>query len=395
MPVSTVYIVSAARTAVGAFAGGFKDVPAPQLGAIAIKEALRRGGVAPEQVEEAIMGCVLQAGLGMGPGRQAAIHAGLPQTTPAWTVNQICGSGLKSVALGATMIAAGDHECVVAGGMENMSRSPHVATFVREGRKMGNVELLDTMVHDGLTDVFSMKHMGLTAEALAERFSLTREEQDAFAADSQAKAGKAMASGAFDAEIVPVPVPQRKGDPLMVARDEHPRPDTTVATLAKLRPAFKPDGTVTAGNSSGINDGAAAVVLASEEFVKRHGLKPLARVASHATTALDPWYMGLGPVEATRTALKRAGWQLGDLDRAELNEAFAAQSLAVLRELQINPEIVNVNGGAVALGHPIGASGTRILVTLLYELQRAGRSRGLATLCVGGGMGTAVAVEMV
>ncbi len=391
----SVYIVSAARTAIGSFLGGLREIPAPRLGGVVIGEALRRGGVAPDQVEEVIMGCVLQSGLGQGVGRQAALEAGIPQTSPAWTVNQICGSGLKSVALAATMIAGGDAECMVAGGTENMSRAPHVANFVREGRKMGPVEMVDAMVYDGLTDVFSGKHMGLTAEALAERFSLSREEQDAFAAASQAKAARAMESGAFEAEIVPVPVPQRKGDPILVARDEHPRPETTVATLARLRPAFKPDGTVTAGNSSGINDAAAALVVASEDFVQRHDLKPLARIAAHATTALDPWYMGLGPVEATRRVLRRAGWQLGDLDRAELNEAFASQSLAVLRELEINPEIVNVNGGAIALGHPIGASGARILVTLLYELQRSQKSRGLATLCVGGGMGTAMLVERV
>ena len=391
----TVYLVSAARTAIGAFSGGLREVPAPRLGALAIQEALQRGGVAPDHVEEVLLGCVLPAGLGQNPARQAVLQAGLDYRVGAWTVNQICGSGLKSVTLASMMIGSGEAECMVAGGMENMSRSPHVATFVREGRKMGPVELIDTMVSDGLTDVFSGKHMGLTAEALAERFSITRSEQDAFAAQSQAKAARAQAAGTFEAEIVPVPVPQKKGEPVMVSRDEHPRADTTVESLARLRPAFKPDGTVTAGNSSGINDGGAAVVLASESFVKVHGLKPLARVVAHATTALDPWFMGLGPVEATRKALKRAGWKLSDLQRAEVNEAFAAQSLAVLRELDLDPDITNVNGGAVALGHPIGASGARILVTLLYELQRSNLSRGLATLCVGGGMGTALLVERV
>ena len=389
----SVYIVSAARTAIGSFLGGFREVPAPALGAICIREALERAGVLAEKVDEVLMGCVLQAGLGQGAGRQAAIQAGIPQTTPAWTVNQICGSGLKAVALASTMIAAGDAECIVAGGMENMSRAPYVANFVREGRKMGPVEMVDAMVHDGLTDVFSNKHMGLTAEAIAERFALSREEQDAFAAESQARVARAWETGAFEAEIVPVSVPQRKGDPVVIRRDEHPRPDTTVATLARLRPAFKPDGTVTAGNASGINDGGAAVLLAGEDFVKSHDLKPLARIVSHSTTALDPWFMGLGPIEATRKALARAGWKLEDVERAELNEAFASQSLAVMRELGIDPAITNVNGGAIALGHPIGASGARILVTLLHELQRSGKTRGLAALCVGGGMGTAMLVE--
>jgi len=393
--VKSVYIVSAARTAIGSFLGGLREVPAPALGALCIQEALQRAGVAAEQVDEVLMGCVLQAGLGQGAGRQAAIQAGIPQTTPAWTVNQICGSGLKAVALASTMIAAGDAECIVAGGMENMSRAPYVANFVREGRKMGPVEMVDVMVYDGLTDVFSNKHMGLTAEAIAERFSLSREEQDAFAAESQARVVRAWETGAFEAEIVPVSIPQRKGDPVVVLRDEHPRPETTVATLARLRPAFKPDGTVTAGNASGINDGGAALVVAGEDFVKRHNLKPLARIAAHATTALDPWFMGLGPIEATRKALARAAWKLEDVERAELNEAFASQSLAVMRELGIDPAITNVNGGAIALGHPIGASGARILVTLLHEMQRSGKSRGLASLCVGGGMGTAMLVERV
>jgi acetyl-CoA C-acetyltransferase len=393
--VKSVYIVSAARTAIGSFLGGFREVPAPALGAICIREALQRAGVLAEKVDEVLMGCVLQAGLGQGAGRQAAIQAGIPQTTPAWTVNQICGSGLKAVALASTMIAAGDAECIVAGGMENMSRAPYVANFVREGRKMGPVEMVDAMVHDGLTDVFSNKHMGLTAEAIAERFALTREEQDAFAAESQARVARAWEAGAFEAEIVPVFVPQRKGDPVVIRRDEHPRPDTTVATLARLRPAFKPDGTVTAGNASGINDGGAAVLVASEDFVKSHDLKPLARIVSHATTALDPWFMGLGPIEAARKALARAAWKLEDVERAELNEAFASQSLAVMRELGIDPAITNVNGGAIALGHPIGASGARILVTLLHELQRSGKTRGLAALCVGGGMGTAMLVERI
>ena len=389
----SVYIVSAARTAVGSFLGAFASVSAIELGSIVIAEALNRAGVAPELVDEVIMGCVLQAGLGQGPARQAAVKAGIPQEVPAWTLNNICGSGLKSILTASAMIRAGECQCMVAGGMENMSRSPHVANFVRDVHKMGTVEMLDTAVLDGLTDAFSTKHMGLTAEAVAEKYSLTRTALDTFAAASQVKAGAAVNGGVFDREVVPVTVPVRKGDPIVVRRDEHPRPNTTVEILAKLRPAFKPDGVVTAGNASGLNDGAAAVVICSESFLKAHGLTPLARLVAGATTALDPWYMGLGPISATRKALEKAGWKLEDIQRAELNEAFASQSLACLHDLQIDPAIVNVNGGAIALGHPIGASGARILTTLLYELQRSELKRGLATLCVGGGMGVAALVE--
>ena len=390
-----VYLLSAARTAIGTFGGTLAAVPSPKLGALVIKEALVRAKVEAADVDEVIMGCVLQAGLGQGPARQAAIEAGLPNTVPAWTLNNICGSGLKSVAQASAMIKAGECECIVAGGMENMSRAPFTAGFVREPHKMGPVEMGDTMLTDGLTDVFSGKHMGMTAEAVAEKYGLTRRELDEFSAASQVKAGQAISSGAFAEEIVPVTIPQRKGDPIVFKVDEHPRPDTTPEILAKLRPAFKPDGIVTAGNASGINDGAAALVVASGSFVKQHGLKPMARLVATASTALDPWYMGLGPIEATRKAMKKAGWTVADLDLAEVNEAFASQSIAVLRELAIDTSIVNVNGGAIALGHPIGASGARILTSLLYGLKHRGGRKGLATLCVGGGMGVAALVEMV
>ncbi len=390
-----VYLVSAARTALGTFGGTLAAVPSPKLGALVIAEALKRAQLAPELVDEVIMGCVLQAGLGQGPARQAAIEAGIPNTVPAWTLNNICGSGLKSVAVAMSMIKAGECECLVAGGMENMSRAPHVAEFVRTPFKMGAVEMPDTMLVDGLVDVFSGKHMGLTAEAVAEKYGLTRQELDEFAAASQVKAGRAIASGAFAEEIVPVVVPQRKGDPIVFQVDEHPRPNTTPEILAKLRPSFKPDGIVTAGNASGINDGAAALVVASQSFVEKHGLKPMARIVATASTALDPWYMGLGPIEATRKALAKAGWSIGDLELAEVNEAFASQSIAVLRDLAIDSAIVNINGGAIALGHPIGASGARILTSLLYGLKHGGLKRGLATLCVGGGMGVAMLVEAV
>ena len=390
-----VYLLSAARTAIGTFAGTLASVPATQLGTLVIEEALKRAKTEPAWVDEVIMGCVLQAGLGQGPARQAAVKAGIPVTVPAWTLNNICGSGLKSVAVAGAMIKAGEADCLVAGGMENMSRAPYAADFVRETHKMGPVEMRDTMLVDGLTDAFSEKHMGLTAEAVAEKYALTRRELDEFAAASQIKAGQAIAGGAFEEEIVPVTIPQRKGDPIVFKVDEHPRPNTTPEILAKLRPAFKPDGVVTAGNSSGLNDGAAALVVAGGSFVKKHDLQPLARLAAAASTALDPWYMGLGPIEATRKALRRADWSIEDLDLAEINEAFASQSLAVLRDLRLNPGIVNVNGGAIALGHPIGASGARILTSLLYGLKHRGGRKGLAALCVGGGMGVAVLVEMV
>ena len=390
-----VYILSAARTAVGSMLGSLSTIPAPTLGSIAIKEAWRRSGVSGELVDEVIMGCVLQAGLGQGVARQAAMEAGLSERTPAWSISQVCGSGLKSVAVGANQIALGESHCIIAGGMENMSAAPHVATFVRTPHKMGPVTMHDTMHWDGLTDIFSQKHMGLTAEALAESYNFSRRDLDEFAATSQAKACAAIEAGYFQAEIVPVAVPQRKGDPLEFKVDEHPRAGSTVEVLAKLRPAFKEGGVVTAGNASGINDGAAALVLASEELVKKHQLRPLARIVSSATTALDPWLMGLGPVEATRKALHKANWMVSDLDLIELNEAFASQALACIKDLELDPQKVNIQGGAIALGHPIGASGARILTTLIYALRRTGGKRGLATLCVGGGMGVAMCVELV
>ena len=389
------YIVGAARTAIGSFGGSLKDVDAHQLGATAIRAAVERAGVDPADVDEVIMGCVLQAGQGQGPGRQAAMGAGIPEHVPAWAINQLCGSGLKTVCMAATAIAAGEGDCYVVGGMENMSRSVHLAPFARFGQKMGSATIEDSMILDGLTDAFSKTHMGMTAEAIADRYELGREEQDAFAAESQRRAGVALEEKVFAEEICAVTIPQRKGDPVVFDTDEYPRPSSTADKLAKLRPAFKKDGTVTAGNASGINDGAAALVVVSEDFMKAKGLKPLAKIVAQGTTALDPAVMGLGPIEASRKALKRAGWTVKDLDLVEANEAFAAQSLAVCRDLELDAAKTNVNGGAIALGHPIGASGARILVTLLYEMKRRDAKKGLATLCVGGGMGTALLVERV
>lgn len=389
-----VFIVGAARTAIGALMGTLKAVPAHKLGSIAIKEALTRAGVKPEQVDEVMLGNVLMAGQGQGPGRQAALGAGIPESVPAWAINQLCGSGLKTIALAVDAIKAGEAQCIVAGGMESMSTAPHLANL-RNGTALGDVNFKDSMVLDGLTDVFSGEHMGMTAEWLADELKITREEMDKFAAESQKRVAEAWEAGKFDAEIVPVEIPQRKGDPIVFKKDEHFRVGTTFETLSKLRPAFKKDGSVTAGNASGINDGAAAIVVASGEFVKKHNLKPLAKIVSHATTALNPSRMGLGPVSATQKALEKAGWKVSDLDRVEANEAFAVQSLGVIRQLGLDPAKTNVNGGAIALGHPIGASGARILVTLLYEMARSNTSKGLATLCVGGGMGVAMAVERV
>ncbi len=389
-----VFIVGAARTAIGALMGTLKAVPAHKLGSIAIKEALTRAGVKPEQIDEVMMGNVLMAGQGQGPGRQAALGAGIPESVPAWAINQLCGSGLKTIALAVDAIKAGEAQCIVAGGMESMSTAPHVANL-RNGTALGDVSFKDSTVLDGLTDVFSGEHMGMTAEWLADELKITREEMDKFAAESQKRVAEAWEAGKFDAEIVPVEIPQRKGDPIVFKKDEHFRVGTTFETLSKLKPAFKKDGSVTAGNASGINDGAAAVVVASGEFVKKHNLKPLAKIVSHATTALNPSRMGLGPVSATQKALEKAGWKVSDLERVEANEAFAVQSLGVIRQLGLDPAKTNVNGGAIALGHPIGASGARILVTLLYEMARSNTSKGLATLCVGGGMGVAMAVERV
>ncbi len=385
-------IISAVRTPVGTFGGAFKDVPATKLGACAVEAALERAGLRGEEVDEVLLGCALQAGLGQNPARQASIGAGLPKQVPATTINMVCGSGLKSVALASQMIRAGDVNVVVAGGMENMSRAPYLLPSGRFGARLGDAKLIDSMISDGLWDAFNDIHMGITAENLAEQYSITREEQDEFAAASQQKAEDAVAAGAFRDEIVPVEVPA-KGGARTVEVDEHPRPGTTVEALARLHAAFRSDvGTVTAGNASGINDGAAAVVVMSARTAAERGLTAFGTVESYASVGVEPSIMGIGPVPAVRKALERAGLSLSDVDLFELNEAFAAQSLAVLRELDIEPERINVHGGAIALGHPIGASGGRILVTLLHEMRRRDAHRGLATLCVGGGQGQAAVI---
>jgi acetyl-CoA C-acetyltransferase len=386
-------IVSAVRTPVGSFGGQFKDVSATELGAQAINAARLRAQVAADEIDEVVLGCVLQAGLGQNPARQAAMLAGIPKEAPATTVNMVCGSGLKAVTLASQMIRAGDADIVVAGGMENMSRSPYLSPATRFGARMGDATLVDSMIRDGLWDVFGDVHMGITAENVADQFGITREEQDAFAAASQQKAGRALDEGVFDAEIVPIEVPSKEG-PVLVTTDEHPRPATTVEKLGRLRPAFRRDGgTVTAGNASGLNDGAAALVLMSARKAGELGLEPLALVEGHASVGVEPSIMGIGPVPAVRRALERAGLQLADVDVFELNEAFAAQALAVQKELGVDPDRVNPHGGAIALGHPIGASGGRILVTLLYELKRTHATRGVAALCVGGGQGQAIVVR--
>ncbi|MDQ0189427.1 acetyl-CoA C-acetyltransferase [Alicyclobacillus cycloheptanicus] len=389
-----VVLAGAVRTAIGSFQGTLAPLSATQLGAIVIKEALARAGVRGDHVEEVIMGNVLQAGLGQNPARQAAIHAGLADGVPATTVNKVCGSGLKSVMLAAQAIRAGDAELLVAGGMESMTNAPYLLPGARGGYRMGDAKVVDSMIRDGLWCAFCDTHMGITAENIAERYGLTREQQDAFAARSQQRAAEAVRSGRFKDEIVPVEVPQRKGT-VVFDTDEFPRPDTTAETLAKLRPAFKKDGTVTAGNASGINDGAAAVVVASARRAQALGLKPMARVISYASAGVDPSVMGLGPIDATKKALAKAGLSVADLDLIEANEAFAAQSLAVGQELAFPDDKLNVNGGAIALGHPIGASGTRVLVTLVHELARRGGRYGLATLCIGGGQGVAMVVERI
>ena len=386
-----IVIASAARTAVGTFSGAFSTVPAHELGAIAIKEALSRASVEPGEVDEVIMGQILTANQGQNTARQASIGAGLPNETTAWAINQLCGSGLRSVSIGMQQIASGDAKIMVAGGQENMTLSPHTQ-FLRNGAKMGEVTLVDTLLRDGLFDVFHGYHMGMTAENIAERWQLTRDIQDEFAVASQNKAEAAQNAGKFKDEIVPVTVKSRKGD-IVVDTDEHPRHGTTMDAVGKLRPAFKKDGTVTAGNASGINDGAAATVLMSAAEAERRGIAPLARIVSWATAGVDPAIMGTGPIPASRKALEKAGWSVDDLDLIEANEAFAAQACAVNQELGWNTDIVNVNGGAIALGHPIGASGCRILTTLLYEMQRRDAKKGLATLCIGGGMGIAMCVQ--
>lgn len=388
-----VVVVAAKRTAVGSFLGTLAKVPAPDLGGIVIKALLEETGVKPEMVSEVILGQVLQASVGQNPARQAVFKGGLPKETPALTINQVCGSGLKAVDLAVQAIKAGDAEIVIAGGQENMSLAPHFVTGMRDGFKMGNASLVDSMVSDALTDVYNKYHMGITAENIAEKLGITREEQDAFATASQNKAEAAQKAGKFDTQIVPVTIPQRKGDPIVFAKDEFIKSGVTVEGLAKLKPAFKKEGTVTAGNASGLNDGAAAVMLMSEAKAQELGLTPLAYIVAGASAGLDPQIMGLGPVYATRKTLEKAGWTTEDLDLVEANEAFAAQACGVNKELAWDTSKVNVNGGAIAIGHPLGASGCRIFVDLLHEMQRRDAKKGLATLCIGGGMGVAIAVE--
>ena len=394
MSQTEVVIVSAVRTALGNFNGSLKNVSAPELGATVIKGALEAAGVKPELVDEVIMRNVLQAGLGQNPARQAAIQAGIPESVSSMTINKVCGSGLKAVHLATQAILAGDADIVVAGGMENMSQAPYLLKNARDGFKMGDQKLVDTLTSDGLTCVFNDYHMGITAENLASKYSITREEQDEFSAWSQAKAVEAIEAGRFKDEIVKVVIPQRKGEPIVFDTDEYPKKGTTAEKLAGLRPAFKKDGSVTAGNASGINDGAAAVVVMSKKKADELGLKPLVTIKANASAGVDPSIMGIGPVPAVRKALEKASVSIEDVNLIEANEAFAAQSLAVDRELHFNKEILNVNGGAIALGHPIGASGARILVTLIHEMKRRNAKNGLATLCIGGGQGVATIVEL-
>ncbi|AND83415.1 acetyl-CoA C-acyltransferase [Clostridium tyrobutyricum] len=391
---SEVVIASAVRTAIGKFGGSLKSVPATDLGALVIKEALKRANVKPELVDEVVMGNVLQAGLGQNPARQALIKSGIPNTVPGFTINKVCGSGLRAVSLAAQMIKAGDDDIVVAGGMENMSAAPYVMPSARWGQRMFDGKIIDEMVKDGLWDAFNNYHMGITAENIAEKWNITRQMQDEFAAASQQKAVAAIKSGKFKDEIVPVVIKDRKKGEIVFDTDEFPRDGVTVEGISKLKPAFKKDGgTVTAANASGINDAAAALVIMSADKAKELGIKPLAKITSYGSKGLDPSIMGYGPFHATKLALKKANLTVDDLDLIEANEAFAAQSLAVAKDLKFDMSKVNVNGGAIALGHPIGASGARILTTLLYEMQKRDSKRGLATLCIGGGMGTAIIVE--
>lgn len=388
-----VIIASAVRTAVGSYAGSLKGIAAVDLGAAVIKEALQRAGIEAGQVDEVLMGNVLQAGLGQNPARQAAVKAGLPHEVPAMTLNKVCGSGLRAVTLAAQQILMGDSDIIVAGGMENMSQAPYLMDKARWGARMGNVTMEDEMIKDGLWCAFNDIHMGITAENVAELYKISKEEQDAFAAQSQARAAAAQEAGRFDAEILPISIPQRKKDPIIFAKDEFIRPGTTAAKLAALRPAFKKGGTVTAGNASGINDGAAALVVMSAKKARELNVKPLAVVRSFASAGVDPKIMGIGPIAATKKALAKVGLSVADMDLVEANEAFAAQALAVAKGLELDPAKTNVNGGAIAIGHPIGASGARILITLLHEMGRRAVRYGLATLCIGGGQGVAAVVE--
>ena len=391
MPVPV--IIDALRTAIGNFGGSLANLKAHSLGATVFKALLERNGVAPEAVDEIIMGQTLTAGCGQNPARQAALEAGLPHSSSCVTINKVCGSGLKAVHLAAQAIHCADAEIVLAGGQENMSQAPHLLPRSRQGQRMGDWKLQDSMILDGLWDIFNEYHMGITAENIAERYGFSRSDQDCFAVQSQNRTERAQNAGRFQDEIVPVQVPRRKQEDLCFDRDEFPRAGVTVEKIASLRPAFKPDGTVTAANASGLNDGAAALLIMSEERAARAGLKPLARIAGAASAGVDPAFMGTGPIPASRRCLKKTGWKVEDLDLVEANEAFAAQALAVNQELGWDTEKVNVNGGAIALGHPIGASGARVLVTLLHELRRRNARRGLATLCIGGGQGIALAVE--
>ncbi|MDR6162760.1 acetyl-CoA C-acetyltransferase [Pseudomonas fluorescens] len=388
-----VVIVAATRTAIGSFQGSLANVSAVDLGAAVIRQLLEQTGLDGAQVDEVIMGQVLTAGAGQNPARQAAIKAGLPHAVPAMTLNKVCGSGLKALHLGAQAIRCGDAEVIIAGGQENMSLSNYIMPGARTGLRMGHAQIVDTMISDGLWDAFNDYHMGITAENLVDKYQITREQQDAFAAASQQKAAAAIEAGRFVDEITPILIPQRKGDPVGFKIDEQPRGDTSAESLAKLRPAFKKDGSVTAGNASSLNDGAAAVILMSGEKAKALGLPVLARIAAYANAGVDPAIMGIGPVSATRRCLDKAGWSIDQLDLIEANEAFAAQSLAVAKDLQWDLDKVNVNGGAIALGHPIGASGCRVLVTLLHEMLKRDAKKGLATLCIGGGQGVALALE--
>ena len=395
-----VVVVCAKRSPIGNFGGVFKDISAINLGVTVLQSMLKETGLKPELIDEVIIGNVCGAGLGQNVARQIAIHSGIPETVPAYTVNKVCGSGMKAVSLATLMIGSGEADIIVAGGTENMSQIPYALTDARWGARMGNKEMVDLMIRDGLSDIFNNYHMGITAENLAEKYHISREEQDAFAAQSQNRTEEAQKAGRFKDEIVPFSIPQRKGEPIIVDKDEMPRAGVTVASIAKLRPAFKNDGTVTAANASGINDSSAFLILMSAEKAKELGLKPMATFVNSASAGVDPSIMGYGPVPAIKKVLQKAGWTLQDIELAELNEAFAAQSLAVLKGLELegigklNPEIVNVNGGAIALGHPIGASGTRIIVTLLHEMKRRQVRKGLAALCIGGGMGIATLWEM-